>query len=794
MAWHRWFIICLLYMGGLILGDWIRLPFILLMFCVIVLTIFFMKKMSNKGNILAGAFVVLLGVVYFNWYDNQHDSLLYEIVEEPTTAIVTGMIDSGVKRDGDIVTFYARLNGWCIQNKCSASSERVSFRLKLDQENEIPIVEGYQIGQQFQGEVTIQRPDPARNPHAFDYARYLHWQAVHVVAESKCESIRIIGTTSDWRTFFENWQKNEAGLLQNLFQDKEIGGFFLSLILGLQDEVEPELQTVYSDLGLVHVIAISGLHITILTGCLLLVFEKVGLSKKSSYVIAACSVLLYVGLAGASASAVRSGLMGSIGLMARSREKSLEGLQLLGLSGLSMLLYNPYQLWHIGFQLSFGVTAGLLLLVPLCMQVVWIRPAWFRAALGVPVISQLVSFPVIIYTFHINSPLSWIVNFLFVPLYSFIVLPLGYTILFLGNIHPVLTTIPILLAEFMLTWLHILLSHVHTWLVPFTHWPHPTIWWLAVYSLVVIAIGMWWNKGYHRKKDIVLYSLLMLLLLVAARQPFSNVNQVKITVLDVGQGDSIVVEIGNHKTYLIDVGGTISFPKKEWQKRRDPFEVGKDIVLPSLRTLGIERIDHLILTHNDHDHVGGLPAILPYFRIGAVLLNGQKPAEEKEWNQALRDKKTDLLTGYATAEWNDGDEITWTWLSPDPTQHSESENNASIVLLLEAYGTRVLFTGDLEEQGEADLLKKYQLPKIDILKIGHHGSKTSTTAPFLQKLDPNVALISVGRNNRYKHPSQEVVDRIQKSGIQLFRTDRHGAITVTIDPTGYQIISQLIQN
>ncbi|AYB39117.1 DNA internalization-related competence protein ComEC/Rec2 [Brevibacillus laterosporus] len=803
MATYHFFRTSLCWIVGIGLSNLGRLnlfppsSYLWIGFVLLILASIWLKGQRRKWTLLILG-PILAGACYFNWYDGRNVSELvhYTTVEEPV--FLQGKIDSPVERDGDLVRFYARISHVKSEQRMKTQpqrlhiEERVLVRLKLQQEEQIDTIKRWQSGNTFQAQATIKHPGTARNPHAFDYRSYLHYQKVAVLAEIDFMAMEVQEGKGDWRAFFTRWQRAEAGQLEKLIMKPEIIGFFKSLLLGQQSEVEADLQTVYADLGFIHVLAISGLHITIVSSGFLWLIQKIGVPKKASYVIGILFILMYVGLVGMGVSAVRSGFMGILGLLARSREKSAQGLEILGVTGLIMLMYDPYQLFHLGFQLSFFITMGLLVFVPLLVQLEWPMPNWVVSTLAVTLVSQLISFPFLIHYFHLFSPISWLVNVLLVPVYSYVILPLGYMLLLFSHVHIALTYIPSVVADYLLTSVHSFLTFLHQTKFPLRHWTHPVWWWHVLY--IGFCAGFWamWHFGYHRKKDLFVTAFIFVLLVIIARESWGKKGEVEITIIDVGQGDSIIVEIDDSFVYVIDTGGTISFGKEPWQKRRNPFEVGKDIVLPYLRSKGVERINCLVLTHGDHDHVGGVQALLPSLKVDRVLTNGRQPKAEAEWFQALHREQISIYTGYSGYTWQDNPNVTWTWLSPDPKEtQGSSENNASVVLLLSAYGVNILLTGDLEESGEQELLQRYTLPPIDLLKVGHHGSKTSSSEEFLNAITPGVSLISVGTNNRYHHPSEQVIERFKQQNTQIYRTDHHGAITITINENGYKITPTL---
>ncbi|WP_255298442.1 DNA internalization-related competence protein ComEC/Rec2 [Brevibacillus dissolubilis] len=824
ILWDRWFMMSLALAAGCVLGAYAEWVYTIVGGIVFFVLSRFLPWHEVKKRIALLTVVCWVGCGYFLLYDHWHQSALLAYVPEgeEIQANVHGVIDSAVKRDGDVARFFVviseaefvdgRTDDFVphvpdVQGVSGDSSdadaqygyvkrelhERIALRVKLSEEEQISEVESWTAGSPFTTVLTLTRPQHARNPNAFDYANYLRWQGVALSGETSYKEMRV--TASPWSVgaFFERWQTYEAEQIDRAFHEEVTRGYMKSLLLGLQDGVEPDLSNMYADLGLIHVLAISGLHITIVSGFILWGLERAGMTQERALLVSIALIAVYVLLVGASPSAVRSGLMGGIALWARYARKRVDILAIWGTSLIVMLLWNPYQLWGIGFQLSYVVTLGLILYVPLFQEMSFPRHERLRSELAVAVAAQLVSFPFLLYWFHQSSPLSMLVNLLLVSILSYGALPFGYLALILSHLQPALGLFPAKGVEWLLTLIHWGLEWVHTIRVPFTYWPHPHALWLLSYVIFLIFFWVAWHRGYQRRRDAAVYLVFYLVLLVFARQPFSGTNEVRVTFIDVGQGDSALVEIGKEKVYLIDGGGTPIFPKAEWQQRRDPFEVGKDTLLPFLKARGIEHIDTLVLTHGDNDHVGGIPAILPYFTFGRVLVNGLPPEEkEHEIIENLTKRKVPIVMGRPGSTWQDMEGVSWSWLHPSP-QHllGAGGNDSSIVLKLTAYGIHVLFTGDVEKSGEKSLWEAGLLSPIDILKVGHHGSNSSTTEDFLAAIRPRAAIISVGYRNRYHHPSPEVISRLERAGTDIYRTDQQGAVTIVMRDGGYRITTQI---
>ena len=737
--------------------------------------------------------ILILAGLYFDGYEFLHRSELSRLAVDKKAVWIQATIASPVKRDGDVARFFADVEESYAAYGAGERlyhSERIMLRVKLSTVDEARLIEKWRRGSNLTAKIQLSLPTAARNPHAFDYERYLYWQGVHVTGEAEFSAIEHIEQKSVF-SHFQDWQDDGANRIDRLFLDPKIAGYMKSLLLGLGQEVTPELSEMYSLLGLSHVLAISGLHVTLVSSMFMWTLERVGVRRKTALVTTIIMLVAYVLLVGASASAVRSGLMGGVGLACQVLGKRLDGKEVWAGALIVMLLCNPYQLWHVGFQLSFAVTLGLIIYVPYSLQV-WDRiPVWLRTLVAVTFTAQVVSFPFLIYHFHQFSPLSWLVNLVVTPLLSIIVLPLGYIAIVLGMAHPILAVWPVKLSSVFLEWVHQPLFSLQKLEIPYTNWPHPAWWWLFLYTIFLIVIPILWKAGLHRRKDIILYIAVFFALLVTARQPFAGGDEVRITFLDVGQGDSIVVEIANQKVYLIDAGGTISFSAREpWREKRDPFEVGEDVVLPFLMARGIEKIDRVVMTHGDMDHIGGIAALVPRFSIGEVIVNGSSPqAHEEKILQLFREKHVPIVTGRPGQTWSDAPGIEWKWLHPGQTG-AYAGNDASVVLQLTAYQTTVLFTGDVERNGEMRLVKN-GLRAVDVLKVAHHGSKTSSTEALLSATRPKAAIISAGANNRYGHPAPEVLARLKNAGSTVYRTDQQGAVTLIITTSGMSWKTQL---
>lgn len=253
-----------------------------------------------------------------------------------------------------------------------------------------------------------------------------------------------------------------------------------------------------------------------------------------------------------------------------------------------------------------------------------------------------------------------------------------------------------------------------------------------------------------------------------------------------------MIETPEGQVILVDGGGTPSFSTEKWRERRASFDTGADVVVPFLRYRGIQSIDWLIMTHGDADHIGGLQAVAQQFPIKRVVRNPLPPHSslEKGVMDELVQKQASIVTPPVTGPLKLERGIDWQFFHPTDDsrpEHNESTNDDSVVFLFRAGKYRVLFTGDIGEKTEKTILDQWDIPPIDVLKVAHHGSRSSSGQAWVNALRPRVAVISVGKENRYGHPTPEVLQRLEQVGSRIWRTDQSGAITMRVTPTRWQI-------
>ncbi|WP_276356314.1 ComEC/Rec2 family competence protein [Cohnella caldifontis] len=820
----------------------------------------------------ACAAALLLAFAESSWAERTKDSsdlsALWPEERAPETAELRGRMKDVPDVDGDTVTF--RLAAVRVKARGETAAirirETVQVRVKLKAEEEQRVAGRWRRGETLAVVGVPGRPESAGNFGAFDYRAYSESQGIAWTwTVQGTAGVRTEEDPVPWRLLplraADELRAGIGRLADRLYPNGD-AGYMKGLTAGITDDIDPALYDAYSRLGLTHILAISGLHVGVVVFVLLRLGALFRLTRERSLDLAFAAMPAYMLLTGASPSAVRACLMAMIALAMARRHLLKDGFNLLAAAALVMLVWDPAAARNVSFQLSFTVTAGLLLWTSsVAKSLAFIRMASLRGALAVALTAQAVSFPLTAYYFHGVHLLSLPANLVLVPFVSFVILPLGMASVALGAIWFPLGEIPALLATYGNRGTFALVEWLNRPTALGMVWPQPSkLWVLSAYALMAVSMAAlsrrrarraWeeaWGEAEPEADDTVTiedtgpvqhegrpswaervrgagfpavrawaggFALLMLWAgwgIWGYKPAFAD-RSAYVQFLDVGQGDGILVRTGRGNHVLVDAGGTVRFrkPGEEWKERRDPYEVGRKLLVPLLKQRGVRGLDALMLTHLDADHIGGAQAVLDNIPVRAIVWNGtwkDSPGAEKLLQTAV-DRGIPVYAAQAGMKWDIDASASMEILFPET--HAESvappgdpallpeldqQNESSVVTQLSLYGRRFLLTGDVEAAGERAVLNRIaragetaSAPQslhgpVDVMKAAHHGSKTSTTEDWLAWWKPAETVISVGRNNLYGHPSPPVVDRIEASGSALYRTDRDGEIQYRVRPDG----------
>ncbi|MCL6616474.1 MAG: DNA internalization-related competence protein ComEC/Rec2 [Anoxybacillus ayderensis] len=718
---------------------------------IAIIGYFFFLFLRKRLLFLPSLCAAVLFFLYTNWVERHNTTILPQEKTEFTVRFI-----APVTIDGDRFKAVVR----------TKEGEAVQLLYRLQSEQQQRELSQLAIGTVCTFRGNLEKPEPSRNFAAFNYRDYLHFQHIHWLVRP--QSLSLQQCTPTPLTVYEKLLTlREQGLraIADLFPPAS-AGIVQALIYGERTEMEEELQIGYQKLGLIHLLAISGSHVTLLASACFYALIRFVTRETATLVLLLC-LPVYMVMTGASPSVVRAVLMAMLFLILRYQKSSMVPLDVLSITCILMLAFQPYALFQAGFQLSFIVSFALILSITTIAQH---HSAVVRLSLTT-FIAQVSALPFVLYHFFAVSLLSIPLNLLFVPLYSFLILPLS--LLSVG-----MSSLSLPVGAFFIRLVNGIIETTNEWVVflaekdPFSFvLGRPSPIFLCCYGAAIVWAFHRMEQGKYRS-----FLYVALVALLQASWPYMD-KYGEVAFLDVGQGDCIYIELPYRQgVYLIDTGGTVSLPKQPWQIRTSEWDVGKQVVVPFLRAKGVRELTRLILTHGDMDHMGAATEVIRQIHVRELAIGKGAVNEALAPVIAMAKKQ-----GITVTEWQKGDrwkvgDASFFVLHPTPTAAPLSDNNRSIVLYAKLGPLSWLFTGDLEKEGEQQLLTSFPHLRADVLKVGHHGSETSTSEPFLQTIMPKLAVISVGKNNRYHHPHQIVLERLKAHHIPVLRTDEHGAI------------------
>lgn len=607
---------------------------------------------------------------------------------------------------------------------------------------------------------SMKEPKSATVFNLFDYKKYLYRNKIfYIMTADKIEYIK-----SNIRLRY----KIKQLIIDYINCFKKSSTYIKALVIGNNKEITNEVSKSYQLNGVSHLFAISGTHISFLTVIILWILKKLKIEENKRYYVVILFLLFYIFLTDYASSVLRSVVFFILLSINKMYYFNIKTINILQLTLFILLLFKPSLLYDIGFQFSFVISFYLVLY----QSIITSSNHYFKQLFLISFIAFLVSIPICINNFFQINLLSPIINLFFVPYVVFILFPLS----FLCLIFPFLDSILYFFVN-ILESVSLLLSNIKIGEIILSK---PTFIGLMLYWIVITLC----IRGMTRKKYYCL-GLLIGLIIIHHNINYFNTDPY-VAFLDVGQGDSIFINLPHNKgNILIDTGGKMKFGEP-WQERPREYKIGEGTIIPYLKSIGVKELDYLILTHGDEDHMGESLDIVNNFKVKQVILNDGALVKLEE---ALIEQLNKLNIKYYFGKRGDVlliDKYPFYILNP---KVDLNENDNSIVLYTVLNGHKLLLAGDISSKVERDLIKEYSNLKVDILKLGHHGSITSTCEEFLDFLKPKYGIIQVGLNNRFNHPNEAVINRLIDKKVNLYQTSIDGSIKVILRANEVTFIS-----
>ena len=703
----------------------------------------------------------------------------------------------------------------------------------------------FHYGNYIRARVRLKEPHNFNNPGAFDYKRYLLYRGIRLRGYvSKPSDIVIMRESAGnyFKTRIERYRSLLRGLILENAPSPE-GGILQALILGEKGRIPKDITDKFNRAGVSHILAISGLHVGIVAFISLIIIRIIMKSSeylllrfnifKVSALFAVIPLISYAFIAGLHISTIRATIMILCFLIALLAGRGRDLLNILAFAAFAILIINPASLIDVSFQLSFVAVASIILITPTLKRMIpeGTGGGIIRRGMTSVLLFTMVSFaavigtaPLIAFYFNRISTIALLSNLFAIPIIGFTVLPVGMLFILtapFASIAPVLITV----ASFFIRIAVSIIVFLSSFSFSSFHITTPTIPEIIFYYLLIITvlklIDTWksnegktdcWsfdntkaclipvavkrlgNMYTANQKPVLALVLGFILLFFSIDAVYLHVKTscqkyLEITFIDVGQGNSALIKFPGGDVMLVDGGGFYD----------RSFDLGKYVVAPYLWREKIRKLDIMVLTHPDQDHIGGLPYLADNFETGELWSNGSKSKNEsfrrldevitkKGIRHRIVDKDTpEMIIGGACIS----------ILNPAKSTSGEGlrfpdfdYNNNGIVMKISLGNRSILLAADISKAAEADILASGANLRADILMSPHHGSDTSSSSAFLKAVRPEIVVISCGPDNTFGFPNSDVLDRYAKAGIKVLRTDQNGAVTIRTNGKDIEVTDQ----
>lgn len=619
---------------------------------------------------------------------------------------------------------------------------------------------------------SIYYPNKKSNPNGFN--EELNYKINNITYKMYANSIDIL-KYNKLKLYLSNLKENICNIYDNIIPETE-SNILKAMILGEKQFLDDETVHLYRISGIYHILAISGLHIGILSLFLTKVFKFI--NRRFGYIFVIIILIFYCMFTGSSLSTMRATIMCITVLISYMIYRNSDFISSISLSAIILLFKNPYYIFDVGFLYTYTSVLSIAFLGG--------RICTLYNLKGI-VNSFIVSFfvtlsikPITAYYFYNFTLLDSLLNIIIIPFMSIVVI--------IGFLSTILGMIDIYLAQFLIgSVYYILRFFTYTCKVVeninFNNViiGRPSIIVIIGLYTMLIFIGYAFYDKYLLKKRKKFINIGMVIFIICVFIAILSPRPFNITMLDVGQGDSIV-GISDDGVFLVDGGGSNS------------FSTGDSIVLPYLKSKGINSIDFVFVSHNDTDHIKGIVEILDKINIKNLFLPLNISVDENylELLNIAYNKNIPIYTLQKGDKLTLGNNTVFDIIHPNKDFNSKDDNNNSLVFKLTYKNNSMLFTGDIENNAEKFILENNLNLSADILKIAHHGSKTSTSEDFVKKVNPSIALISCKENNIYNHPDEQTINTLKNNNISIYGTYKNNAISINFYKDNFKI--KCIQN
>lgn len=592
----------------------------------------------------------------------------------------------------------------------------------------------FSLGDTLSLKGTLEIPKNNTIPNTFNYKEYLKYKKINYIL--KIDSFKVYSSNKNIFLKIKNY------LYKRIYNIK-YNDYLYAFILGKSSYLDEEEYENYKINGVTHLFALSGLHVSIFSLILLNIMKRLKLEEKLSFIITSLFLLFFSFVASYTPSILRAVIFFILSSINKIYYFHIKPINILYLTFIILVVINPFYIFNTGFILSFTITFFILLFNEYNSV-----KSGLKSILIISLLSFFSSLPIIINMSYEINIISSINNIFFIPFVTNIVFPVSI----ISVIFPKISYVLNILTTFM-EYVSNISSNIVNITIYFPYFNKISI--VFYYLFLILFIKL--------KKKKYLFLILFILLFLKIK-PMFNRNTI-LYFLDVGQGDSLLIRTKNNKSIMVDTGGKLTYKKEKWELKNRNFDIEKNTIIPFIKSIGINKIDYLFLTHGDADHCGNSKSLIDSFNVKKVYLNKGKINNcEKKANGNILYEDYLKIDNVEVHSLNNG--------------NYNDENSLSMVLLLLIDNYKILLMGDAPKSVEEQIIKKNNLNNIDLLKVGHHGSNTSSSKNFIGHIKPKYSIISVGENNKFGHPKESVLNNLDDS--KIYRTDEDGSIMFKI--------------
>lgn len=733
--------------------------------------IFITIIMINKKNYKI-VVIILISIIVSNMQikmlNKKYEELYLNLAENET---LIGIVENIGKSSGFNNTYTIR----------SIESNKYSRTKLLLKTNKI-----LEYGDKVEVKGIYEKAEVQRNYKGFDYSQYLKTKGIYGILNGK--DVKVISKDNEnniEKIVYEVNKKTKENI-RKLFDEKK-ANLLIGILLGDNKELDDNIIENFKNSGVYHILAISGTHISYIIFFLELVINQLSIDKRIRKILLIIGIIFFTLLTDSGVSVIRASIMAIMGIVANISYRKNDNINNIAISMLIFLIINPFVILDISFQLSYGGVIGIILLEKryekFFKRLIHIEK--LNKAICTILSAQTIIINILIVNYHTVS-LTFLISNLFIGIIIGPIIIIGFIIIIISFISLKLAGIVAWMENILINILVTIAKFFGTMKLSKIYVITPSIIFIVSYYILILKLSVFKDKKYMKLQQTLIKHkkmiVISIIIIIIAKCIF-NFQCLRVYFIDVGQGDSTLIVTPSNKKMLIDTGGST---------KENSYDVGEQIVLPYLLNRRIKKLDYVMISHFDSDHCEALLTIMDGIKIKNLIISKQIESTNlfEQIIRKAREKNINIIMAKKGMVIKIDNLVKLNILYPNEELVFDDINNNSIVAKLKYKDFSILFTGDIEEKAERRIIEMYQgtdILKSTVLKVAHHGSNTSTSEKFLNVVLPKIAIIGVGKNNKFGHPSNVTLEKLNKIETRIYRTDADGEIIIKYNKNKLEI-------